>query len=205
MNNIIHITQTELDGNEVNSADARDIHTYLKVDTPFPTWIKRAIEKYDFIEDEDFTSLITDSKSGKRDFFVSMDMAKELCMLENNQIGEDTRKYFIKLEKQSQKVLSIPEQIQLIAQGNQITDERLTILEKTKRLESWQEKSLLDAKNKKVYSLAPNDKNLSSGLHRKTWILFKRHFYLPRYNELPAVKSQEGLDFIESLALAEMV
>ncbi|MDA3909015.1 MAG: antA/AntB antirepressor family protein, partial [Sulfurimonas sp.] len=85
---LIKIQTSQIGAENINSTNARDIHTYLEVNTPFPTWIKRAVERYDFVEDEDYVSFITDSKSGKRDFVVSMDMAKELCMLENNLIGK---------------------------------------------------------------------------------------------------------------------
>lgn len=113
------------------------------------------------------------------------------------------------LEKaQTQKVLSTSEQIILIAQGHQEIDQRLLHLEATKRLESWQEASLSQAKNRKVYILAGvnhYDKKYVAGLHRKVWSLFKKNFFLPRYNELPAVKYQDGLDFINNLAIADMV
>ena len=109
------------------------------------------------------------------------------------------------LTKQPQKVLTVPEQISLIAQGHQETDKRLTVLEQTKRLENWQEKSLQDAKDQKVYEIAQDNKELASKLHRKVWSLFKKQFHLPRYNELPSIKYQNGLDFIRNLSFADMV
>jgi len=87
-------------------------------------------------------------------------------------------------------------------------ESRIKVLEDTKRLESWQEASLVSAKNIKVYELAganSHDKKYVSGLHRKVWSLFKKRFYLPRYNELPAIKHQEGLEFIHNLTIADMV
>ena len=109
------------------------------------------------------------------------------------------------LTKQPQKVLTVSEQISLIAQGHQETDKRLTVLEQTKRLENWQEKSLQDAKDQKVYEIAQDNKELASKLHRKVWSLFKKQFHLPRYNELPSIKYQNGLDFIRNLSFADMV
>ena len=109
------------------------------------------------------------------------------------------------LESVKQRPLTLNEQIALIAQGTQETNERLEVLEKTKRLEAWQEKSLHDAKNKKVYELAKEDNNLASKLHRKVWGLFKKRFTLPRYNELPAIKFDEGVSFIKTLTIADMV
>jgi len=109
------------------------------------------------------------------------------------------------LESVNMRPLSVSEQIALIAQGHQEVDERLKKLEATKRLESWQERALQDAKNKKVYEIAKDDKELASKLHRKVWSLFKKEFHLPRYNELPAVKYEDGVRYIENLTLADMV
>ena len=48
-------------------------------------------------------------------------------------------------------------------------------------------------------------KKFISGLHRKVWSLFKKRFHLPRYNELPSIKFDDGLDFIRNLTIADMV
>lgn len=97
------------------------------------------------------------------------------------------------------------EALELFFDVSKQQDERIVKLEQTKRLESWQEKSLQDAKNQKVYEIANDDKEFAAKLHRKVWSLFKKHFHLPRYNELPSIKHQEGLDFIRSLSIADMV
>lgn len=114
---------------------------------------------------------------------------------------------FNEMERQIKepKILTIPEQIAIIAQGNQIIDERLTVLEQTKRLEAWQERALIDAKNKKVYSFNPSDAENTSKLHRAVWSHFKKRFNLPRYNELPSVKFEDGLSFINSITLIDLV
>lgn len=109
MNELVKVFQSEINGAEVNSVNARNIHEYLEVKTAFSHWIKRAIDKYDFIDGEDFISIITDVKSGKRDYIVIMDMAKELCLLENNNKGKSTRKYFIEVEKKANRPLTFEE------------------------------------------------------------------------------------------------
>ena len=208
MNDLIQITQTQINGAEVNSVNARDIHLELGVKTQFSLWIKRAIEKYDFIENDDYSILnIANSNGGKdiKEYIVTMDMAKELSMLENNPKGKKFRKYFIEVEKQSKRVLTTSEQIALLAKGHQDTEKRISALEETKRLENWQERSLHDAKNKKVYEIAEDDKKFASVLHRKVWSLFKKHFNLARYNELPAIRFNDGLEFINNLSIADMV
>ena len=104
MTNIITITKNEIGNAELNSVNARDIHNYLQVKTRFNDWINRAITKYDFKENIDFYSFLSKT-SGRpeKEYIVTMDMAKELAMLENNPKGRETRKYFIACEKELQK------------------------------------------------------------------------------------------------------
>jgi len=204
MTDLIQITKTQINGADVNSVNSREIYEYLEVETKYNDWINRAIEKYDFEENFDYSKMSNGTSRGI-DYIVTIDMAKELCMVSNTPKGKETRKYFISAEKQLNKPLTLSEQISLIAQGHQDTEKRLVKLESTKRLENWQEKSLQDAKNKKVYEIAQDDKDFASKLHRKVWSLFKKQFHLPRYNELPAIKYENGLDYISNLTIADMV
>lgn len=107
MTNIIKITKNEIGNAELNSVNARDIHNYLQVNSKFADWIKRAISKYDFKENIDYVCFLKNEKAGNnaisREYIVTMDMAKELAMLENNPKGRETRKYFINCEKELQK------------------------------------------------------------------------------------------------------
>ena len=109
MTNIIKVTKSEIGNAELNSVNARDIHNYLQVNSKFADWIKRAISKYDFKENIDYTVLKNEKKLNDgvcrpfTDYIVTMDMAKELAMLENNPKGRETRKYFINCEKELQK------------------------------------------------------------------------------------------------------
>ncbi len=89
--------------------DARDLHEFLGVGKDFSTWLKDRIEKYGFTEGEDYVEVfpnfgensgLTD-KGGRptRNYLLSLDTAKELCMVENNEKGRQARKYFIAVEK----------------------------------------------------------------------------------------------------------
>lgn len=83
--------------------DARTLHKELKVGKVFANWIKDRINKYEFVESEDWK--LTFAKTGKRknvkinDYSLTLDMAKELSMVENNKIGRISRKYFIAIDK----------------------------------------------------------------------------------------------------------
>ena len=80
----IAIFKEEFQGAEVNSVNSRDLHSNLEIKTEYSHWIKRAIEKYKFVEGEDYiTVAIKDGRATGTDYIVNMDMAKELCMVTN--------------------------------------------------------------------------------------------------------------------------
>lgn len=89
-------------------------------------------------------------------------------------------------------------------------DSRVTTLEQNRRLENWQEKELLDLKNKKVYELCKkhdfeNDEAMIKKLHSRVWNAFKKHFKIPRYNELPCLKFEDGKQFINNIKLYDIL
>ncbi|MGL5620879.1 antA/AntB antirepressor family protein, partial [Cetobacterium sp.] len=69
------------------------------------------IEKYEFKENEDFIQCVeistgtNDKKYKGKDYLITMDMAKELSMIENNEKGRQARKYFIACEKKYVELL----------------------------------------------------------------------------------------------------
>ena len=88
----------------VQLCNARDLHHSLESQQQFSDWIKHRINQYGFIEGEDyFINLCnrSDGKAGKRrtEYHLTLDMAKELAMVENNDKGRQIRRYFISLER----------------------------------------------------------------------------------------------------------
>ena len=84
--------------------DARTLHEELKVKTSFNDWIDRRISQYKFLESIDFTSFTQKrvKPTGGRppvEYTITLDMAKELSMIENNEEGRKARRYFIECEK----------------------------------------------------------------------------------------------------------
>lgn len=214
MNNIIKITKNTINGAEINSVNAREIYDYLGLAKgQFSRWIKTAIEKYDFIQNEDFLSIDTDVE-GVKDYIVTLDMAKELCMVSNTEKGKEARKYFIELEKQGKTLINQQSQEIRLLQGmlNTISkmDNRVTELEQTRRLENWQELALIEAKNKKVYSIAEkhdlsNDKEMIRKLHSRVWKCLKKRFNVPRYNEIPSIYFNEAKTTISNLSFKDLL
>ena len=107
---LIKITTNE---SGVNCVSARELHEGLEVKSKFTVWMKNRISKYGFVENEDYMLINEVSKNleGSRivereqhDYIITVDMAKELCMVENNDLGRKFRKYFIACEKKLQEV-----------------------------------------------------------------------------------------------------
>lgn len=90
--------------------DARELHNQLGVGRDFTTWMKSRISKYNFQENEDyevFTKSGENLKGGRPsiEYLLTLDMAKELCMVENNENGKIARKYFILIEKAIKEII----------------------------------------------------------------------------------------------------
>lgn len=106
MEEIINITRAAINNEEVNAVNARDLWEKLEVQTRFNDWMPRRIEEYGFEEGRDFTVLKNEhgrNVSGKfssKEYIISLGMAKELAMVENNEQGRKIRRYFIEVEKQ---------------------------------------------------------------------------------------------------------
>ena len=93
------ITLNLLD-NPSHPVNARELHAFLEVETPFSMWIKRRIEEYGFIEGQDFTDhKFVNGKATQIDYFLTLDMGKELAMVERNDKGKEARRYFLDCEK----------------------------------------------------------------------------------------------------------
>lgn len=81
-------------------ANVKFLFDFLEIDTKFADWINRRINHYDFIENQDY--IIKEVFTGHRprkEYYATLDMAKELCMVENNEKGRQARRYFIACEK----------------------------------------------------------------------------------------------------------
>lgn len=103
MNDLLKINHD--DG--VNTVSGRELWEALEIGTRYNDWFSRMLE-YGFIENEDYYSILSnrvDGKAGKQraDHQLTLDMAKEICMIQRTEIGKACRKYFIEVEKAYQE------------------------------------------------------------------------------------------------------
>ena len=94
--------------NEVgeNCVSARELHEGLEIKSRFNDWIINRIKKYGFEENTDYTKILVQCKRGQNeyDYIITVDMGKELCMVENNELGRQFRRYFIESEKKLKEI-----------------------------------------------------------------------------------------------------
>lgn len=139
MEEIIKITEH----NGKRAVNARELHKFLESKYQFANWIQERITKYGFVENQDyevFKENLKNSNGGRpqTEYALSVDMAKELSMVENNEKGRLARKYFIECEKIARESMIASYQIE----------------DPIKRAERWieeqKEKKALEAKNQEM-------------------------------------------------------
>jgi phage anti-repressor protein len=107
----LKLTEHKLENHLSSTINARELHFELESKKDFSNWIKARIAKFGFIEGEDYLIILTQTGeqkgsggSNKIEYFISLDMAKELAMVEATKKGREARQYFIKCEKQLRKL-----------------------------------------------------------------------------------------------------
>ena len=108
MTQLIPLHSQTIDGNAVETVNARELHAFLESKQDFSTWIKNRIADYDFVENQDFVRFHKKMEANNAtliEYAISLDMAKELSMVERNEQGKQARKYFIECEKRLQATM----------------------------------------------------------------------------------------------------
>ena len=104
MNKLIKLNKQTINNETVQTVNARELHAFLEVGRDFSTWIKSRLETLGSIENEDYllTKIGEQLPSGtkyKIEYFVTLDTAKHLAMMEKNDRGFQVRQYFIECER----------------------------------------------------------------------------------------------------------
>ena len=120
---------------------ARELHEFLEVKTAYKDWFPRMCE-YGFLEGTDFCSFLSESTGGRpaQDAQLTIEMAKEICMLQRNEKGKQARQYFIQLEKD----WNSPEKV--MARALKIADKKIMLLQD----ENAQQKQIIAELNPKA-------------------------------------------------------
>ena len=110
MNDLIAISMARIGGETIQTVNARDLHTFLEIGKRFTTWIQERIEQGGFTDEVDYVTngflpnlgeneSFAERGRPSKDYFLSIDMAKHLAMMERNEKGKQARQYFIECEK----------------------------------------------------------------------------------------------------------
>ena len=111
--NLIPVFNGLIQNQPVQLCNARELHTFLDIGKDYSTWIKNRINEYGFIQDEDYL-VITERTNGRprKEYHITLNMGKELGMVERNERGRQIRQYFIRCER-TLKALQQPKQLEL--------------------------------------------------------------------------------------------
>lgn len=124
MSNLINIDM------DTQTVSARELHEKLNIGTAFKDWFPRMAE-YGFVDGADFNMLkiervqMEGSREVRRevtDFNISVDMAKQICMIQRTPEGKAVRQYLIDLEK----AWNTPEQV--FARALKMADQTISSL-----------------------------------------------------------------------------
>lgn len=105
MNELIKVNYDK----EQPTVSARDLHETLGATERFSSWFERQLQ-YGFREYEDYVGckeFNTLARQELQDYDLSIDMAKQICMIQRSEKGRECRQYFIDLEK----AWNTPEQV----------------------------------------------------------------------------------------------
>ena len=115
MNELIKLNKQTINDETVQTVNAEDLYKFLEVKSKFADWISRRIKDYGFLENQDYVCIFqkketqrTDGQLGvtvTKEYQISIDMAKELAMVERNDKGREARRYFIECENKQAKAL----------------------------------------------------------------------------------------------------
>jgi anti-repressor protein len=96
MNDLISVTYD----NDRPTISGRELHDKLGIKTAYKDWFPRMCE-YGFKEGEDFCSFLSESTGGRpaMEHQLTIDMAKQICMIQRTDEGRRYREYFLEVER----------------------------------------------------------------------------------------------------------
>lgn len=214
---LIKITTNE---NGEQLVSGRELHEFLEVGTQYTKWFDRMTE-YGFAENVDFAVIVKNNYDetafgGTRkitDHAMTLDMAKEISMIQRSEKGKQARQYFIQVEKEykeiQKKLPNTREAIQqLLLQGveevNQRVDDmekRITNVEENAKLDTGDYNVITTRVKKRVYEVAraygwANNKEAISALFKDINSGIKRIAHVEARTQLQVKHYEQVMDFI---------
>lgn len=192
--NLIPVNVTKSDEQFVSG---RDLHQFLEISTRYNDWFKRMCE-YGFVENVDYTPITQKrvtaqgNTTKQTDHNLTIEMAKQLCMLARNDKGREAREYFIAVEKEWNSPEKVMSRALKIA-NNVINEQKVLIAYQEQQIAEFKPVKdyvdrILSTKSTMTITQIAADYDLSAvklnkilheaGLQRKVgeqWILYKQH------------------------------
>ncbi|MFM5478554.1 antA/AntB antirepressor family protein [Aeromonas veronii] len=136
---LIPVNQSQVGDDLVQTVNARELHAFLEVGKVFAAWIQERIEQFGFVENQDFIVISETGKNPKggrpsKEYFLALDMAKELSMVERNAKGKQARQYFIQCER----VAKSPNNNPMLVASTMNSDQLALLMGEVKRREAVQ-------------------------------------------------------------------
>lgn len=91
--------------NGKQAVSARELHTFLEIETRFYDWVKRMCD-YGFVDGVDYSKMSIDNQ--QVDYVLTVSTAKHWSMMQRTPLGMKARQYFIDVEEKQSKMLAVP-------------------------------------------------------------------------------------------------
>ena len=217
-NELIKVTKDD-NGNSVVSG--RDLHDFLEVGTQYTKWFDRMVD-YGFTENTDFVAISQKRLTAQGnettyiDHALTLDMAKEISMIQRTDKGKQARQYFIEVEKAFKEQYRLPQTPEeKLALTMEVTtrlnkrigkiEEDLEDIKNKQEIDSTQRYKLKKARNRKAVEVlngkqsnAYQDKSLTRKVFRALERELKDEFTISRYEDLRRDEFDSAIEFINN-------
>ena len=142
MAQLIPLQPQTINGNAVETVSARTLHEFLGVTERFSSWMERQFQ-YGFEENVDYLGckvFNTLAKQEVQEYYLSLDCAKEISMIQKSEKGKQARKYFIECEKKLTQPKPMTQIELIVFIANQMAEQERKSLELDNRLQVVEQK-----------------------------------------------------------------